>query len=211
MDQFWDSSWGSLDPDRLTRYIDTMNTTPDDIIAELLSERVSTVCDAGCGCGIYSLKLAIQGFSVSGFDISSRAVAIADKLLKKASFSANLKVASVLATGYECESFDAVISRDVLDHMTQRDCRAALIELYRIVKPGGMVFVTLDHSDEEYETEPHRLTADGDYVFTAGKWKDMFFHPYTKRELLTMIPNGAHWQIDESTEGITLKLIKPAR
>lgn len=211
MDQFWDSSWENLDPDRLTRYIDTVDTTPDDIIAELLSGQVRTVCDAGCGCGIYSLKLAAQGFSVSGFDISAHAVAIAEKLLKKASSSANLKVASVLDTGYENESFDAVISRDVLDHMTEMDCRIALRELYRIVRPEGMVFVTLDHSDEEYETEPHRLTADGDYVFTAGKWRGMVFHPYTKKDLLTIIPYGSHWQIDESTEGITLKLIKPAR
>jgi len=211
MDQFWDSSWENLDPDRLTRYIDTMDMTPDDIIAELLSSQVRTVCDAGCGCGIYSLKLAMQGFSVSGFDISARAIVIAEKLLKSVSSFANLKVASVLDTGYENESFDAVISRDVLDHMTEVDCRIALKELYRIVKPKGMVLVTLDHSDEEYETEPHRLTADGDYVFTAGKWKGMVFHPYTKEELLTIIPYGAHWQIDESTEGITLKLIKPAR
>lgn len=211
MDQFWDSSWENLDPDRLTRYIDTMDMTPDDIIAELLSSQVRTVCDAGCGCGIYSLKLAMQGFSVSGFDISARAIVIAEKLLKSASSFAFLKVASVLDTGYENESFDAVISRDVLDHMTEVDCRIALKELYRIVKPKGMVLVILDHTDEEYETEPHRLTADGDYVFTAGKWKGMVFHPYTKEELLTIIPYGAHWQIDESTEGITLKLIKPAR
>ena len=71
MDQFWDRSWENLDPNRLTRYINTAEMTADSMISELLSRKAVTVCDAGCGCGIYLLKLARHGFSISGFDISA--------------------------------------------------------------------------------------------------------------------------------------------
>lgn len=208
MDQFWDSSWESLDSNRLAQYISNIEMTTDSIISELLSRKAVTVCDAGCGCGIYLLKLARHGFSVDGFDISTRAVAIADELLKSACLTAELKTASVLDSGYEDGTFDAVISRDVLDHMSFRDGEQALRELYRIAKPRGLLFVTLDYADEEYETEPHRLTSDGDFVFTAGKWEGMVFHPYTIEELSWILPDGSRQQIIETEDGLLLRLEK---
>lgn len=63
-------------------------------------------------------------------------------------------------------------------------------ELCRITKPGGIVLITLDSLDEEYETETHIVNEDGDYVFTDGKWNGMVFHPYSQEEVYEIIPVG---------------------
>ena len=106
---FWDSSWESIDPNRIAEYIDTFDMGEDNLIATLRRHGVQNVCDAGCGCGIYTAKLAANGFSVSGFDVSAHAVEIAQSLIQKAGFSADLKTASVLDTGYADDQFDCVI------------------------------------------------------------------------------------------------------
>ena len=149
MDSFWENSWESVNPSRITEYINTFNMEPDNLINILHQNHVHSVCDAGCGCGIYALRLALNGFCVSGFDISSRAVEITQSLLNKVSLSAELKTASILTTGYKEKQFDCVISRDVLDHMSKADAFLAVKELCRITKDDGIILFTLDSLDEE--------------------------------------------------------------
>lgn len=208
MNSFWDNSWENVDTERVTQYVNEFDLEPDDLINYLTSKNVKTVCDAGCGCGIYSLKLASNGFIVSGFDVSVHAVKVAQNLLEKASVTAKLKTASILETGYSDNQFDGVVSRDVIDHMSKKDAAIAIQELYRITKPGGIVLFTVDYLDSEYETETHIVNEDGDFVFTEGKWKGMIFHPYSKEEIIQMIPAGAVAQVEEKNEEITVKIMK---
>ena len=205
---FWDSSWESIDPNRIAAYIDTFNMGSDDMIAALRKHGVQSVCDAGCGCGIYALKLAANGFSVSGFDVSAHAATIAQDLLEKSGYSADFKAASILATGYPDTQFDCVISRDVLDHISKADAVSALCELYRITKPGGIILLTLDSLDEEYRMEPHKVNADGDYVYTDGKWNGMVFHPYNAQEVTEIIPANVTCEITDSHGELTVLLQK---
>lgn len=209
MDSYWESSWEKIDPSRLTQYIRRFELQPDILIEYLHSQNVKTICDAGCGCGIHTLQLAVNGFDTSGFDVSSHAVEIARALLKSASAHADLKAASILSTGYLDGQFDCVISRDVIDHMTKEDGKTAVCELYRITRPGGMIIVTLDSLDSEYESEPHEINGDGDYLFTGGKWSGMIFHPYSKQEILEIIPVDAFFHIDCNAEEFIVKLKKP--
>lgn len=205
---FWDSSWKSVDPNRMAEYIGTFDMGEDDLIATLHRYGVQSICDAGCGCGIYAAKLAANGFSVSGFDVSHHAVEIAQSLIQKAGFSADLKTASILDTGYADNQFDCVLSRDVLDHISKADAIVALKELCRIVKPGGIILFTLDSLDEEYETEMHIVNADGDYVFTEGKWSGMVFHPYRLKDVQSIIPNGVIYEIEENNGDLFVFLKK---
>ena len=177
VDLFWNSSWERVDFERIRQYMDGFDMKADPVIEYIIAQGVRTVCDAGCGCGIYAAKLAANGFEVSGFDVAERAVDIAGELLRTASLKANLKVADIQATGYEDGWFDCAIARDVIDHMRKREAVRAVRELCRIVRPGGIVLLTLDHSDEEYESENHIVSDDGDYIFTDGKWQGRVFHP----------------------------------
>lgn len=208
MDRFWEHSWERVDPERVAEYVQSIDMEPDALIGVLHRHGVKTVCDAGCGCGAYALKLAANGFRVSGFDVSSRAVEIAQALLERTALTAELKTAGILSTGYADGAFDAVICRDVLDHLPRAEAAAGVRELCRITRPGGIVLVTLDALDEEYRTEPHCVNADGDFVYTAGKWNGMVFHPYTAETVRAILPAGVICEITDDGGELTLLLAK---
>ncbi len=55
--------------------------------------------------------------------------------------------ADVRALPFESDSFDAIVSNSTLDHFGDRsDITRALIELYRVLKPGGTLIFTLDNA-----------------------------------------------------------------
>ena len=210
MESFWDHSWAHVDTQRIAQYVHQFDMEEDVLISALREHQVRTVCDAGCGCGVYVLKLLAHGFEVSGFDISEHAVEVARKMQDSSTRKAELKTADIMASGYETDSFDAVISRDVMDHMSKGDARMAISELMRITKAGGIVLMTLDHLDSEYEMESHDVSDDGDYVFTDGKWKGMVFHPYTKEEIMEMLPPGTACEVEDTGSELVVRVIKCA-
>ena len=205
---FWERSWKAADRERLADYALRLGTDADPIIDFLTARGARRVCDAGCGCGAYALKLARRGFSVSGFDISTDAAALAQALLRESGCAAGEFIAAdILNTPYPDESFDAAVARDVLDHMPLADAVRALRELLRITRRGGCLLLTLDATDAEYEAEPHAVNADGDYLFTGGKWQGMVFHPYTAATLGVLSPENDHRILDASG-GLTVAIEK---
>lgn len=209
MGQFWEHSWAVVDIGRVEKYIDSAGKSPDPIIRCLKAQGAETVCDAGCGCGAYSLRLAENGFKVFGFDVASKAVEIAVELLRSKGIAyGEFRVGDITATGYEDGQFDAVVSRDVIDHMGFCEGIAAVKELYRIVKADGHIIITLDKTDDEYETEPHTVTADGDYLYTAGKWKGMTFHPYSESEMTKLVQVGTIKSVKADDDGLLVVIVK---
>ena len=191
---FWESSWQRIDEKRLMEYAERKEQA-DPILETLKSRKAQTVCDAGCGCGAYVRRLAQQGFTVKGFDVSGRAVEIAEDLLEKSGLTAELRAASVLKTGYPDNEFDAVVCRDVLDHIPKEEAKQAVRELCRITKPGGIILLTLDGLDEE-----------GDYQFTEGKWKGMVFHPYSAEETAEFGETAKAFYVESLQEGLLVRL-----
>ena len=212
MEEFWNQSWDHVDMNRVSSYIEHMKSTEplsDSIIDYLKRQQAKTVCDAGCGCGAYSLRLALNGFKVFGFDISPAAVNLSKELLSSGNIEhGNFQVRDILTTGFDDNQFDAVVSRDVVDHMSLRDGIAAIRELYRIVKKGGSIIITLDQLDAEYETEPHIINSDGDYLFTDGKWDGMLFHPYSESEVSRLVQVGTVAALESVADGLQIVIVK---
>lgn len=95
------------------------------------------VLDAGCGNGSCSARLAEAGFQVWGVDISERAIASAKERYPQAIFCcASLEEQLPFQDG----AFDAVYAGDVIEHIY--DTRRMIAELGRVLKPGGMLFVS---------------------------------------------------------------------
>lgn len=90
--------------------------------------------DAGCGTGRNVAWLAEFGSAV-GVDLSAQALTLSRRR------GARVARASVLALPFADHSFDAVTSFDVLYHRWVSDDRAALAELRRVLKPGGLLLV----------------------------------------------------------------------
>ena len=208
---FWEESWNAFDPGRVMPYADHLAQAPDPVIGILAARKPVSVCDAGCGCGAYALKLSRLGYAVSGFDVSEKAVQITREVLSSAGFpSGEFHPADITSSGFTDGRFDAVVSRDVVDHLPLHAGPAAVSELFRITMPGGCVILTLDSSDDEYESAPHTVTADGDYVFTAGKWNGMVFHPYSPDEIRSLAPGIPVKSFASADSGTVVVFEKPA-
>lgn len=120
--------------------------------------------------------------------------------------SEGFKQADVLSTGYADGCFDAVVARDVIDHMSIKQGIAAINELLRIVRPDGCVLLTLDLTENEYESEPHETNDDGDYLYVQGKWVGMVFHPYSPNDIEILADGKRHKIMSSDDHGFIVVL-----
>lgn len=176
---YWEQCWREEKIEELYSYLETYRNMQSKEIDVFREHRIAKICDAACGFGAYSLAFATNGFEVHGFDISSMSVEITKKgLLKYGINSENVKVASILDTGYEAEFFDGVIAHAVIDHLILEDAIKALQELLRITRRDGLVLVTFDIAEVEDYEEEHILFKDGTMEYVTGNRKGLLFRPY---------------------------------
>jgi len=98
--------------------------------------------DVGCGPGTITIDLAarIAPGSVVGLDRSERVLELARDAARIAgAANVSFQVGDVYALPFEDASFDVVHAHQVLQHLT--DPVAALRELRRVTRPGGLVAV----------------------------------------------------------------------
>ncbi|MBC7661733.1 MAG: 3-demethylubiquinone-9 3-O-methyltransferase [Chitinophagaceae bacterium] len=102
------------------------------------------VLDVGCGAGLISNKLAVDGYHMHGVDQSASSIAVA---LRHA--PAGSKVDYVAGSAFELPyadgTFDAVMLLDFLEHVNEP--ALAILEASRVLKPGGiMLFYTFNRT-----------------------------------------------------------------
>lgn len=112
-------------------------------IARFLPPTPARVLDIGGGPGRYSLWLADLGYRVTLADLSPDLLSIATQRANEAGVSLDDIVqadARKLST-FANESFDAALCLGPLYHLlAENDRRSAASELFRVLKPGGVVF-----------------------------------------------------------------------
>jgi ubiquinone/menaquinone biosynthesis C-methylase UbiE len=100
-----------------------------------------SILNAGCGAGDLSLDLAALGHRVLGIDLSTDYI----RLARGNAATAGVENCSFLVSSIEDfhtdEEFDCVVATDVLEHI--EDDKAAWDKLVRLVKPGGMLLITV--------------------------------------------------------------------
>lgn len=185
---FWENCWQREDPEALNRYLGGYLNYSCEEIALFRRAGIRKVCDAACGFGAYTLALASNGFHVRSFDISPTAVAFTREGLKRFGYDAEVKVADLLCTGYADGEFDGVFAHSVMDHMTRSDAAAALKELCRIVRPGGLALLSFDTAEEADYAADHETLPDGSLLYTGdGSRRGMIFHPYDREQIRSLV------------------------
>ena len=125
--------------------------TGRDEIAELMARiqqlavpaRRQSALDFGCGVGRLTQALADHFDSVVGVDISASMLALAERVNRHgARCRYVLNSVSNLAI-FESGTFDLIYSRLVLQHLPPRLERAYLIEMIRVLAPGGLLVFQL--------------------------------------------------------------------
>ena len=181
---FWEKCWREEKPGELEEYLSNYFQLTNNEIDFFKENKIVNICDAACGFGAYSLAFASNGFNVSGFDISETAVNMTKKSLEKYGLASdNIKVASILDTGYENGIFDGAVAHAVLDHLSVADAGLALEELIRIIRDDGLLMLSFDMAEDDDLTEPHIMPEAGTMQYTTGTREGMLFHPYEWNEI----------------------------
>jgi len=103
------------------------------------ASRAWAILDAGCGTGGNLSALRAGGhIHAQGFDYAASAV----HFCRRRGLH-NVRQASITAMPYLDNEFDLVYSCDVLCDSGTSSAAAALVELYRVTRPGGRLFLNL--------------------------------------------------------------------
>ncbi|MBI2129565.1 class I SAM-dependent methyltransferase [Candidatus Woesearchaeota archaeon] len=143
---------------------------------------VRRILDLGCGSGRHTVYFAKQGFDVYGIDIAKEGLNITKSWLKKEGLKANLKMGSVYnKLSYPNDFFDAIISIQVLHHALIERIRKVISELERILKPKGIVFITVTKRKiiPKIRERP-KVIAPRTYMPAKGEEKGLLHYIFTK-------------------------------
>ena len=103
----------------------------------------------GCGVGMYVRALCDFTSHACGLDIEPARVAEAQAAVPDAAF----QVADCETLPYADDSFDVVLSHEVIEHVA--DDRQALAEALRVLRPGGRLLLFCPNRFYPFETHGH--------------------------------------------------------
>jgi SAM-dependent methyltransferase len=99
-------------------------------------DRPGRLLDVGCATGVFLHGMRRRGWETYGVDISSKATEYA-----KERFGLDVFTGTVAEAAFANNFFDVVTLWDVLEHVY--DPRGTLLEISRILRPGGLLVLSL--------------------------------------------------------------------
>ncbi len=93
-----------------------------------------TLLDLGCGPGESSVYFARKGARCTAGDYSPEMLQTAKRLAKRYGVHVETKIVNAMQLDFDEGAFDIVYASNVLHHVNPE---IALVEIYRILKPGG--------------------------------------------------------------------------
>lgn len=147
------------------------------------------VLDCVAGVGMYASQIQRRyAAHVELFDIEI------ERMTEARAESPHATVADAEAMPYPTGYFDTLISNEVLEHVN--DDRAAMIEMLRVMKPGGRAVIFVPNRWYPFETHGHYRN--GEYHFgntplinyLPDRWRNQLaphVRAYTRRGLMRLV------------------------
>lgn len=139
------------DPESDFRPLHQINPLRLDWIHGLVGLQAKATLDVGCGGGILSDAMARKGATVTGIDLSTKALKVAQlHALEAATPNVSYREVSVETLAAEMpERFDVVTCMEMLEHVP--DPASVVKSCGKLVKPGGWVFFsTLNRNPKSF-------------------------------------------------------------
>ena len=108
--------------------------------------RGDRVLEIGCGTGTLATSCAEKGASIVGIDISSQMLAIASRKVREQNLTDKVQLqelgAMEIDKTFSDETFDKITSTLVFSELYPDERKYVLKQVYRILKPGGLIVIT---------------------------------------------------------------------
>jgi ubiquinone/menaquinone biosynthesis C-methylase UbiE len=102
------------------------------------------VLDLGCGNGRVALALAARGFRAEGLDISPSMIEEARAAATATGVDARFRVGDAVKLPHDENELDAVVfACNGIGHLTRDGKLACLVEMQRVLRPGGVALLSL--------------------------------------------------------------------
>jgi 2-polyprenyl-3-methyl-5-hydroxy-6-metoxy-1,4-benzoquinol methylase len=139
---------------------------PPDELIKLFKENIISggkALDMACGTGNYSVYLAKKGFSVSGIDLSERAIKIARKRAESEKVKADFIVGNIneLEDIFPQEYFDFILDYSLLHHLDNEAAKAHAANCLKVMRPGGKLLLVC--YSENHKRANGKDAAEGKY------------------------------------------------
>ena len=99
--------------------------------------------DIGCSWGRWSVAAAYKGYRVVGLDPSLGALLAAKRVARKLGTEIEFVCGDARFLPFEAGSFNAAFSYSVLQHFAEDNAYAALAEIGRVLRPGGVAKIQM--------------------------------------------------------------------
>lgn len=109
-------------------------------VLQLLPERLGRVLDVGCGPGVMVESVLARGGTLEGIDVSPEMVREASRRFGDRS-GVRFRVGDVECLETPSDSYDQIVCMGVIEYLASP--AAALREIARTLKPGGLAAVTI--------------------------------------------------------------------
>jgi len=145
------------------------------------------VMDLGCGSGRHVVYLARQGFGVTGVDNSPTALSMTREWAAEEGVEACLVRADMRAPlPLAGAAFDALVTTQVIHHALLATVRRTAAEIGRVVRPGGMLFITVPLTPDPEDV--FEAIEAGTLVPVTGSERGLPHHFFTPEELRSILP-----------------------
>lgn len=156
----------------------------DKIIEVFKKFNVKRILDLACGSGRYLFYLLEKGFNMYGIDISEEAIKIAYSLLKNKNLNAEFNIGSMFELlPYNNNFFDGLICIRSFNHGTIEDIRYGIKEIERVLKPRGLIFMTVRKKVSKKKRLPFKQIAPRTCVPLEGDEKGIIHYLFNKKIL----------------------------
>jgi ubiquinone/menaquinone biosynthesis C-methylase UbiE len=142
------------------------------------SVRGKTVLDAGCGTGVYSIRLSEVGADVTAVDVSEKMLDTAHRKAEQRNQYVWFENADMQHLPYEDHTFDLVVSITSLEFAA--DPLEALTELARVLRPGGKIIIGTINAESPWADVRRRHQGPDDDAGGIAR----FYTPQSMRMLL---------------------------
>jgi 2-polyprenyl-6-hydroxyphenyl methylase/3-demethylubiquinone-9 3-methyltransferase len=121
------------------RFLDIRNKILQVIDSEQVKQHLQ-VADVGCGAGTQCMLWTELGHQVYGVDINQRLINLAQERAANRKLQITFSVGSATDLPWPDQSMNVCLVPELLEHVA--DWKSCLDEFARILKPGGVLFLT---------------------------------------------------------------------